>query len=303
MIFSGMRPKTGSELPEYVFLAGDGSLDHVRGFGADGEDLVPALMTVTADGLVPSDNLLADWQGGDGVPEAAIGRLPAHSAGDPLAIYREKVIEFSRPVSGEWKHRALWLADAADVGGEFPDDLQALVDQACPTATTNERIMVDRLGAAGARQQTLESWNNGAVMIQFLGHGALDFIANSGLVATPEDVAGMTNEERTATAGRADLHGRSVRYPRATISSPKPCCSRLWRRFDRRVVTGGVLDEPRRQSTWTSPYDGHSQWSSTRPSAPRFVPPWSPMPPMKTSIRPWSESSPFSGDPAVRMGW
>jgi hypothetical protein len=199
--------ETWAEPPEYVFLVGDGSLDH-RGVWGEGEDLVPALMAVTDDGLVPSDNLMVDWEGNDGVPEVSIGRLPAQSAAE-LAVYRNKVIEFEAG-AGEWKQRALWLADAADAGGEFSDDLQALVE-GMPEGYNNQRIMVDRLGAAAARQQTLESWNDGAAMVHFLGHGAIDFIANSGLVET-DDVAGMSNGERapmlaalTCMVGRFDI--------------------------------------------------------------------------------------------------
>jgi hypothetical protein len=178
--------------PQYVFLAGDGTLDYKDVWGA-GENLIPAPMTVANGGLVPSDNLLADWSGGDGVPEVAIGRLPAHSAAE-LAVYRDKVINFEAG-SGGWKRRVLWLADAADEGGEFPDDLQYLVD-GMPTTYTNERIVVDWLGVDDARLRALESWDDGALMVQFLGHGALDFIANHGLVTT-DDVDKMANGERT----------------------------------------------------------------------------------------------------------
>jgi hypothetical protein len=178
--------------PHYVFLAGDGTLDYKDVWGA-GENLIPAPMTVANGGLVPSDNLLGDWLGGDGVPEVAIGRLPAQSAAE-LAVYRDKVIAFEAG-SGGWKHRTLWLADAVDEGGEFSEDIQTLVN-GMPTGYTSERIVVDWLGADEARQRTLQSWDEGAVMVHFLGHGALDFIANSGVVMT-EDVAGMANGERT----------------------------------------------------------------------------------------------------------
>ena len=178
--------------PQYVFLAGDGTLDYKDIWGA-GEGLVPAPMTVAHGGLVPSDNILADWHGDDGVPEVAIGRLPAHSPAE-LSVYRNKIIAFEAG-SGEWKQRALWLADAADEGGEFPEDLQQLVE-GLPASFNNERIVVDWLGDAAARERTLQSWNSGAVMVQFLGHGALDFIANGGLVTTG-DVSSMTNAAGT----------------------------------------------------------------------------------------------------------
>ncbi len=82
--------------------------------------MIPAPMAVTGDGLVPSDNFLADWDGDDGVPEIAIGRLPAQYS-EELAAYRYK-IEVFEAGSGPWKQHTLWLADDPDVGGEFGDD-------------------------------------------------------------------------------------------------------------------------------------------------------------------------------------
>jgi len=181
-----------AEPPQYVLLAGDGTLDYRDVWGA-GECLIPAPMTVAGGGLVPSDNLLADWSGDDGVPELAIGRLPAQSAAE-LAVYRDKVVAFETG-TGDWKRRALWLADAADEGGEFPEDLQRLLN-GMPATYRNERIVVDWLGAGEARQRALESWDSGAVLVQFLGHGALDFIANQGLITTA-DVGAMANGVRT----------------------------------------------------------------------------------------------------------
>ncbi len=89
-----------AEAPQHVFLAGDGTLDYRNIWGA-GNSVIPAPMTVTGDGLVPSDNLLADWTGEDGVPEIAIGRLPAHGPAE-LQAYREKVAAFESD-DGEWE--------------------------------------------------------------------------------------------------------------------------------------------------------------------------------------------------------
>ena len=103
--------------PQYVFLAGDGTLDYkdVEGYG---ENLIPAPMTVADGGLVPSDNLLGGLAGRTtACPKwrSVVCRLraPPNSRSTATRSLR------SRPRSGDWKRHALWLADAADEGGEF----------------------------------------------------------------------------------------------------------------------------------------------------------------------------------------
>ncbi len=181
-----------AEPPSYVFLAGDGSIDF-KNYDGLGENLVPAPFAVTVDGLVPSDNLLADWVGDDGVPEVAIGRLPAQLPAE-LAAYRAKVEAFET-AAGEWKHHSLWLADDPDLGGEFSDDTEAMID-ALPESFTVQRVFLDEIGYDDAWRETIATMGKGAGFVNFLGHGGLDRFADEGLLVT-EDVADLDNGERT----------------------------------------------------------------------------------------------------------
>ncbi len=181
------------EPPEYVFLAGDGSIDH-KNYDGLGESLVPAPFTVTEDGLTPADNLLADWVGDDGVPEVAIGRLPAQFSSE-LDNYLAKVESFEASF-GEWKRQTLWLADDPDVGGEFGDDAEALID-GLPDDYEVQRVFLDAVDLDAAWEQTVEAISQGALLVNFLGHGGLDRLASEGLLET-EDVALIANHERTS---------------------------------------------------------------------------------------------------------
>ena len=180
------------EPPEFVFLAGDGSIDY-KNLDGLGECLVPAPFISTADGLVPSDNLLADLSGDDGVPEVAIGRLPVQTP-DELATYRFKVAAFEA-ADGGWKRHSLWLADDPDLGGEFGDDIEAIIE-AMPASATVQRVFLGDLEPAGARLETVEAMSKGAGLVGFLGHGGLDRFADEGLLTT-DDVALLGNAERT----------------------------------------------------------------------------------------------------------
>lgn len=181
-----------AEPPEYVFIAGDGSIDFKNRDGL-GECLVPAPFAVTDDGLVPSDNLLADWLGDDGVPEVAIGRLPAQQPAE-LATYLAKVEAFEAAAGG-WKRHTLWLADDPDLGGEFGGDTEAIIDE-LPESYTVQRVFLGQTTYDEAWVETLENMDKGAVLVNFLGHGGLDRFADEGLLVT-EDVAQMTNRGRT----------------------------------------------------------------------------------------------------------
>ena len=181
------------EPPEYVFLAGDGSIDF-KNYDGLGESMVPAPFTVTDDGLIPADNLLADWIGDDGVPEVALGRLPAQY-GSELDDYRAKVESFEASF-GDWKRRTLWLADDPDVGGEFGDDAEALID-GLPEDYEVERVFLDAFDLDNAWESTIQAMSEGAFLVNFLGHGGLDRLASEGLLET-EDVALIANHERTS---------------------------------------------------------------------------------------------------------
>ena len=181
-----------SEPPEYVFLAGDGTFDHKDNWGG-AEDLVPAPMAVTGDGLVPSDNLLADWIDADGVPEVAIGRFPAQSPSE-IAAYTDKVIAFEAAI-GPWKKHTLWLEDDPDLGGEFIDDMDSLLGH-LPTSYTYQRTSLDDLEPPDAWEETQERIANGAILINFLGHGGFDRLAEEGLLVT-EDAVNLENYGKT----------------------------------------------------------------------------------------------------------
>ncbi|MCP4663910.1 MAG: hypothetical protein GY856_51660, partial [bacterium] len=202
--------RTSWELgPRYVVLAGDGSFDYKDRLGT-GENLLPVPMHPTPDGLVPSDHRLVDLEGDDGVPEIASGRLPAQTNAE-LVAYVDKLRAYES-AAGAWKSHTLWVADDVDEGGEFVADSDGLLGL-LPAGYTSERIYVDELGAAAARQQLLASFEAGALLVTYLGHAGLDRLADEGLLLTG-DVAGLGNAERmpiaialTCTVGRFDLPG------------------------------------------------------------------------------------------------
>lgn len=192
--------------PSFVVLVGDSSFDFKDRLGYGGV-LLPSPMVSTPEGLFPSDHRLADLSGNDGVPEVAIGRIPARTA-DQLTAYIDKLRVFEQ--GGTWATTVAWVADAADEGGEFLADAENLVGVVPPDIRV-DRIYVDVLGAAGARQMLLDTIEEGTGMVHFLGHSNMQQMGQGAGLLRSEDVAVLTNGDAppiltamTCSLGRFD---------------------------------------------------------------------------------------------------
>ncbi|MEE4271900.1 MAG: C25 family cysteine peptidase [Thermoanaerobaculales bacterium] len=197
---------TWSVRPRFVALAGDGSLDYIDRLGGH-ENLIPAPQVSTELGLFGSDQPLADFDD-DGDPEVALGRLPVHDAAELRTII-DKIIA-AETADRWWRYTTLWVADAADEGGEFSGDLDAVLDLLGPRFTTT-RIDLDVTGIGLGRQLLSQRFDRGAALVGFLGHAGMDRLGNHGVLTTA-DVGMLANDERipvvtafTCVAGRFDL--------------------------------------------------------------------------------------------------
>jgi peptidase C25-like protein len=177
--------------PRYVALAGAGTFDYRDRLGFGG-NLVPPLLVRGDGGLFGSDNLLADVAGGDGLPEMAIGRIPAHTAAE-LDAYTHKLMAYEGG-AGDWPGNAVMLADAPDGGADFGADSER-VAALLPSGYAVDRIYLGATPLPSARTQLLGDIGRGASLIDYLGHGALDRLAAGGLLANA-DAATLTNGDR-----------------------------------------------------------------------------------------------------------
>jgi hypothetical protein len=177
--------------PQYVLLVGEGNYDYKNNLGFGG-NLIPPIMIGTPQGLFPSDNYYADIND-DYIPEMAIGRLPVLTP-DELNNVTSKIIAFETNNRSPWTKNVLMLADNPDDGGDFPLDsnnVAALV----PSGYSTHTIYLSELSIDIARQMVLEGINNGALLLNYIGHAGLDRFAQEGLLLTA-DVPTMTNNEK-----------------------------------------------------------------------------------------------------------
>lgn len=162
--------------PKYVVLAGDGSYDYKNNLGF-GENLVPVMLSVTPNGLFPSDNLFADVDS-DYVPEMAIGRLPVLTSQE-LQNILNKIISFESTTN----NRVILLSDNADGGGDFPGDSDYIANFIPPQNQVVKVYLYNPNDINTVRQTLLNEMNNGAFLMNYLGHAGYDLLASDSLLS------------------------------------------------------------------------------------------------------------------------
>jgi hypothetical protein len=203
--------KSWPRRPSYVLLAGNGNVDY-RNLLGHGDNLVPPLMAATPYGLFASDNRFADVVGRDGVPELAIGRLPVLTAAE-LTAEVQKIEAYESAAAGPWQQRVLMVADNFDPNaGDFSAESEAVAGL-IPSGYGISRAYLDQESQSDVRATLLDSLNQGALLVNYVGHGALDRLAEESLLKT-QDVPSLANSSGqpvlaalTCAVGRFDVPG------------------------------------------------------------------------------------------------
>ncbi|BAO43700.1 C25 family cysteine peptidase [Thiolapillus brandeum] len=155
------------QVPQYVVLAGRGTLDHAnrRGYG---ESLIPLRMAATPWGLAPSDNRYADVDG-DHLPDFILGRI-AVSQDAQLLSYVDKLGNYETVAPGAWATTAAVVADNPDEAGDFHANAETL-----STLLENEAYNVDKLYYPEQPVGSLlrSNWASGSYgYVTYDGHGS-----------------------------------------------------------------------------------------------------------------------------------
>ena len=180
-----------SPAPRYVLLVGDASYDYRDNLKAPNKDLVPTYLLETHFvGETASDNWFVRLDD-DGLPDMAIGRLPVKSAAEVRAVV-DKIVGYERnPASGEWRERALFVADDEPVFEATSDDL---IESYLPPDYRAIRVYLSAFAdpeESGAR--IVEEINEGVAIVSYIGHAAIDVWAKERMFAS-EDIASLKNE-------------------------------------------------------------------------------------------------------------
>ena len=182
--------------PRYVLLAGDASFDPRNYLGEGDFDLVPAKLVRTAYMKTDSDDWYVDWDG-DGVPELAIGRLPARTAAEASTMVAKIVASDAatgRPsgTTPEWAKRVLFVSGPAD-DYDFPA-ASARLRALLPRGMRSAEVAIGPLGPAAAREAIVSGFNAGQLLVNFAGHASTDVWmerADGGIVFSGADAGAL----------------------------------------------------------------------------------------------------------------
>lgn len=177
--------------PRFVVLAGDGSYDY-KNFLGYGDSLVPTLLTKTPWTIGVSDALLVDVKRNDGLRDVAVGRIPVTTDAQ-LSEYVQKIAR-SEESSGLWKRKLLLVADDPDGAGNFQTDSEDIA-AVLPSWLVPDRLYMQTLTLAGARDFLLTRWKEGIGFVNYFGHAGYYRIAPEGLL-TKNDVPLLQNNGR-----------------------------------------------------------------------------------------------------------
>ena len=204
--------------PRFVTLVGKGNLDYRDLMGLGGNWLPPALAP-TDGGLFPSDSMLGEVVGDDGMPEIAIGRLPI-TTGEELSRIIAAIESFEE---GHESMSVLFAADDSE-RDEFAAAMGLLAGW-----TTSERAQEIDLNAEtleSARERLLSMWQGPLSWVSYLGHAGLDRLATEGRNDRRSHDSGTPGRQRCSGAAASGLHvpGRSGAPPpnRQGTAGPGP---------------------------------------------------------------------------------
>ncbi len=196
-----------STAPRFVVLAGAGTYDWADHSGLGGNH-IPVPLASDGETLFATDAVYADGVVRDGLPEIAIGRLPALDA-DQLRALVNKIIAYGREAGGPGERRLLMAADNGDniaTYGQDSDLLAALV----PLGFEVENVDLETADLSQARQHLFAGLDDGVSILHYIGHGGVDRLAAEGLL-TSADVPALGNLQHPplviALSCHIGLHG------------------------------------------------------------------------------------------------
>ena len=172
--------------PQFVVLVGKANLDYRDLLGAGG-NWVPATLASTDGGLFPSDAMLGDLVGFDGVPEIAVGRLPISSS-EELARIMDAIRTFE---SNHESMNALFAADDSQ-SAEFVAASEILAGWASPERTQTLDLNTESL--EDGRERLFSMWQGTLGWVSYVGHSGIDRVATEGLL-TLDDIPALSEAQ------------------------------------------------------------------------------------------------------------
>ena len=162
--------------PRYVLLLGDATFDFKDHLQTGVTNQVPPRMVKTSYLWTASDPSYAAVNGEDILPDFSIGRLPAATVDEVQAMV-EKIVAYETGEAGLHRSAVVLVADNPDRAGNFEADADALAATVLASKHP-EKIYLSRLGTAAMRNAIVQSFDEGASLMSYLGHGGIHLWAS-----------------------------------------------------------------------------------------------------------------------------
>ncbi|MGC9398739.1 MAG: C25 family cysteine peptidase [Anaerolineae bacterium] len=169
--------------PQYILLVGDASFN-LKGYNEAAYGpwtppvILPYLDFIDPDqGEVPVDAYFGDTTG-DGLPELAVGRIPAYTPED-VAGFVNKILAYENRPPADWMKRALFVADDGKTSIEgFASTLNHLMAEYVPSTLLTHTVYIqDYCGLSGAcpaaTEALTQTWGQEAILLTYAGHGSI----------------------------------------------------------------------------------------------------------------------------------
>ncbi len=175
--------------PAYVLLFGDGHYDYLDYLHRGQPQHVPPYLAEVDPwiGETANDNYFVTISGNDPLPDMHLGRLALRTLEEAFAVV-ERIISYeNNPAPWRWNSRSLFIADQADQAGNFPQLSDDAANQ-LPGGIKVQRVYlgVTHLSPSVARLAILDAFNQGQVLVNYVGHGGVQSWSEADLLTTNE---------------------------------------------------------------------------------------------------------------------
>lgn len=185
--------------PAYALLVGDGNFDPRNYLSRNTPHFIPPNLA-QADpwlGEVPADNRLVAISGEDVFPDMHLGRLPVRTAQQAAELVAKIIAYEQSPDPADWNSQVLFVADNADTAGNFADYSDVIVNGYLPLPYAASKIYwkVTHSDITQARAEILNQINQGRLIVNYVGHGGVQFWASEFLLQL-SSIASINNPGR-----------------------------------------------------------------------------------------------------------
>ena len=181
--------------PYFICLMGDGTYDYKNNTGTSHPNWMPAYQ----EGVSMYDEWYVRVEGEDRIPDLSIGRLPVQSASEAEGVVDKLIAYDSSPEVGPWQTRALLVADDLRNPSKptmresyFIVDAEELARFYLPPDLELVKLYLAQFPLEGStkpqgRKEFLRRFNEGALIVTYIGHGSLDVLAHEKMFLLSRD--------------------------------------------------------------------------------------------------------------------